>query len=282
MGLWIGREKLLGKTSPIVIAHSESHTSIRKACDLLGLQLILTKKNEWFAPLDGKTVTAMLPKEDRPIIIVATAGHTMTGIIDDVPSITAALRRSKRKFYVHVDAAINGCTLPFVGKGKLFDFSNKDVSSLTTDFHKYGYGPYPSGLFLCRKRLQSHIQREAEYGGVKDDTLIGSRPGAIAVLMYANIVYLGRQGYKELLEKTMKKKAYFLQALEKKNIAYIHAADSPSLCIILKRRLPATIEQRFRMHATKKNYGDKEMFAYQFFFYHDSPKGKLDQVLRSL
>jgi len=280
MGLWIGREKLSKKKPPVVIAHVESHNSIRKACDLLNIKLLTSNESAWNKPLDGKMVNDLLPEDSNtPVIVVITIGHTSTGIIDNIKSITSVLRKSKRDYYIHVDAAIDGFILPFIGNSNIFDFCNKDVSSITTDFHKYGLGPYPSGVFLCRKNLQKFIEREAEYGGVIDDTLIGSRSGAISVLLWANVLDLGQISFKENVSKIFNNKKYFLSILRKKSIKYITSDSSPSLCFLTSRRLPQAIEHKFRLFHTTRKYAGKNMVAYTIFFYADTPKSMMNELL---
>ncbi|MEI6553376.1 MAG: pyridoxal-dependent decarboxylase, partial [bacterium] len=261
MALWIAREKLKEYGNPIVVAHYESHYSIEKACRMLGLELVKNSKEDWNKPLGGEMIESIV-KGDRPIICVATVGHTSTGIIDDVKSISDYLKKSQNHHYLHLDAAVGGLFVSLDKEAKI-DFCLPEVQSITFDFHKYGLFYYPSGLFLCRKDLQNNIQNKANYVNIFDDTLIGSRSGTIPAIMWANTELLKEEGLLKRIADITNNKNRFIKELLLKKITYISEERMPVVCFFLKDRLPEDVELKYRLHHIKRPDG----YGYTIFFY---------------
>lgn len=263
MALWIGREFLKKYGKPIIISHIESHYSLDKAARLLNLKIIKTNKNSWNKPLDKKLLKDITKNVNSPLIIVGTLGHTSTGLIDDIDSISAFIKEHNKPCYLHLDAAVGGFFLPFLNQENFSGFSNYLVKSLTFDYHKYGFLYYPSGIFLCRKNLQNYIGSDTDYVKIFDDTLIGSRSGILPSIIWANTEYLGKRGFKKRALDIINNKNKFIKSLEEKKVKFIDTPNMPMLCIILKKRLPKSIEVKFRIHSIKR----KEGYAYTIYFY---------------
>lgn len=262
MGLWLAREKLKEFGRPVVIAHSECHYSIDKACNLLNLPLIKSDKVRWKNPLDAEDINILTTEINCPLIIVATIGHTVTGIIDDVQSISHFINNSSLKCHLHLDAAVGGLFSTLLTKNNC-DFITSDVKSITVDLHKYGFSYYPSGIFLCRKDMQNLIASKADYISIFDDTLTGSRTGIIPAITWANIMLIGKSGFKERMLAILQNKKQFIDSLEKKGIKYISQEHMPVVSIIIKNKLSLDLEKKYRMHHILRPEG----FAYNIFFY---------------
>ena len=263
MGVWIGRESLRDKKRPVVMAHSESHHSISKACDLLNLRLITTPKDCWQKPLDKKILVKITKNIKSPLIIIATLGHTSTGIIDNVKSILSFIKSSKNNCYLHIDAAIGGLIIPFL-RPKDFSLLDNRIKSLALDFHKYGFSYYPSGAFLCRKGMQDKISNSGfKYIGLTDDTLIGSRSGIIPAITWANTMLLGKNGFSDRAKNVMANKELFIKRLTKKNIPHFSEKYSPVVCLFVTSPLSSQIENKFRIKGRKTDKG----YLYAVFFY---------------
>ncbi len=263
MGLWIAREELKKYGKPIVIAHKESHYSIDKACRILDLELFKTNTENWKEPLNGKLLKEIIGDKKRPVICVATIGHTSTGIIDDVLSISNYLKENHKHIYLHLDAAIGGLFVTLTESQKI-DFSRTEVQSITFDFHKYGLFYYPSGIFMCRKDLQSKIINKIdEYVSIFDDTLIGSRSGTIPAIMWANIEYLEKRGLIDRIDHIIKNKNIFIKELVSKKVRYISEERMPVVCFFLDKKIPDNTELKYRIHHIKRPEG----YCYTIFFF---------------
>ncbi|MDP4000646.1 MAG: pyridoxal-dependent decarboxylase [bacterium] len=145
----------------------------------------------------------------KRFILVANAGTTMTGGVDDIMAMGDMVDKLKEKhndvgFFLHVDAAFGGFVGPFLANPIPCGFAHPAVQSVTVDPHKMGLAPYPCGGFLCRKGLTRWVKRDVGYvGGHLDCTLTGSRSGATAVASSLLFQYLGKQGYERIIQNTM-------------------------------------------------------------------------------
>jgi len=218
-----------------------AHYSIFKALNLLGLSSTDPDGREQgnlhlidvgpdyrvdIKDLHARLGQTLRDKDTLGVIISLTAGTTSTGAFDDVSAVDRILADFKeagntKPVYVHVDAAFGGLVTPFVGdilnqyefirevygrgfSPPQFDFSIPNVSSVTVDPHKMGMTPYPSGVLLYRGELHDVIGRRVEYiADERDETLIGSRPGASAAACWAAFTCLGKAGYQRVLKRCL-------------------------------------------------------------------------------
>lgn len=134
------------------------------------------------------------------IIVVGNAGTTMLGSVDNIPGISEMLGYMKRKFsdkifHFHVDAAHGGLLAPFLPHIAPIGFENEHVDTIAIDPHKMGKVGFGCGVILARKNMFDWIEASnCHYvpGGSK--TIIGSRPGAIAIGGYATFKKRGKEG----------------------------------------------------------------------------------------
>jgi glutamate/tyrosine decarboxylase-like PLP-dependent enzyme len=136
---------------PAIFVSAESHLAWIKIARAAGLgsvavRLVTTRDG---LNLDGETLrAAMRERPDLdPVLIVATAGTTAHGAIDDLAGIAAAARDHNAHF--HVDAAWAG--------GALLSARHRHVlggmelaDSVTIDPHKWLAVPMGSGMYLAR------------------------------------------------------------------------------------------------------------------------------------
>jgi glutamate/tyrosine decarboxylase-like PLP-dependent enzyme len=105
--------------------------------------------------------------EDRarglvPFLVVATAGTTNTGAVDDLPALADLCARES--LWLHVDAAYGGCaTLTPAGRTLMRGIERAD--SLVLDPHKWLYVPFECGCLLAKEpsRLKAAFQIMPEY-----------------------------------------------------------------------------------------------------------------------
>lgn len=193
--LWIARN-LTGRKE--VIVGKNAHFSIRKACDILRMV-----PHE--VPVDDSLVMDVHEVEHRmgkdTAAVVATAGTTEFGVVDPVQKL-AALCDGKTWF--HVDAAWGGFILPFLDTPP-FDFRNKGLSSMNADGHKMGMSTIPSSVFLFRQEedLQKIAFESPYLTSVFQTTMLGTRSSAGVAALYATMMSMGREGYRENVEACM-------------------------------------------------------------------------------
>lgn len=231
---------------PEVVLPISSHISFDKAADLLGIKLRKAKLKENFE-LDLDHYASLI--NDNTCGVVGIAGTTSLGLIDPIKEI-GNLVQDKNVFF-HVDAAFGGFILPFLKsigyKVPLWDFSVKEVDSITADPHKMGLGIIPSGGFFLRD--ESILQKtgfEIPYlagGNFKHFHIVGTRPGASIIAFWAIMKYLGIEGFTKMVQNCMRNTEYLakkiteiqgvkLAAKPVLNLVGITTEDNESICEI--------------------------------------------------
>jgi len=206
LALWAARN-LAKKERGEVIVPVSAHCSFDKASDLLNLKLIKVKLNRSFQMNVKAAEEAITPKT---VAIVGVAGTTGLGVIDPIHELSEiALAHN---IYLHVDAAFGGFVLPFLKElgfnAPDFDFKLLGVCSITIDPHKMGLAPIPAGGILFRDASMTEaISMRVPYlagGETEQSTVMGTRPGASAIAVWALLMHLGREGYKAVVERCLR------------------------------------------------------------------------------
>ncbi len=134
-------------------ASDQVHHSVGKAAGLAGLP----RRNVRQVPSDGAFRLRLDELEGRiaddrsrgrrPFLIVASAGTTNTGAVDDLEALAEIARREE--MWLHVDAAYGGLfALTERGRKALRGIERAD--SVTLDPHKSLFLPYGTGALLAR------------------------------------------------------------------------------------------------------------------------------------
>jgi tyrosine decarboxylase/aspartate 1-decarboxylase len=203
IALWAARNEAK-KKRPEVVMPEFAHFSFEKAADLLHLKLVKARKGEDNSvdPRDAeKKIT------ENTVAVVGIAGSTEYGTIDDIEALSEIA--VEEDIHLHVDAAFGGFVIPFLrdlGYGaRKFDFSLPGVSSMTVDPHKMGLAPIPSGGILFRdEELLKYVETPSPYLTEKvQHTLLGTRSGASAAVVFALLKLMGKEGYRENVRQCM-------------------------------------------------------------------------------
>jgi glutamate/tyrosine decarboxylase-like PLP-dependent enzyme len=137
----------------VVYASSETHSSVRKAVELLGLghqglrRIPVTADYTIDVGALRSAIAADRAAGLRPVCVVGNAGTVNTGATDDLPALAALCRQEN--LWLHVDgafgalAAISPALRPLVRGMELAD-------SVAFDLHKWMYLPYEVGCTLVR------------------------------------------------------------------------------------------------------------------------------------
>ncbi len=145
---------LSGLPPAVVYASEMAHSSIDKACVVLGLGISGLRK----IPTDAEHRMVVSALEEaiaadraagrRPIAVVATAGTTSVASVDPLPEIAALCRREG--LWMHVDAAYAGAAASLPEKRPLFA-GWEEADSIVWNPHKWLFLPLEcTGLFFRR------------------------------------------------------------------------------------------------------------------------------------
>lgn len=145
---------LSGLPPGVVYCSELAHSSIDKACVVLGLGISGLKK----IPTDAEhrmdvaaletAIAADRAAGRRPIAVVATAGTTAVASVDPLPEVAAVCRREG--LWLHVDAAYAGAAASLPEKRPLFR-GWEEADSIVWNPHKWLFLPLEcTGLFFRR------------------------------------------------------------------------------------------------------------------------------------
>ncbi|MBT5955211.1 MAG: aspartate aminotransferase family protein, partial [Candidatus Marinimicrobia bacterium] len=254
--IWIYREyfknKFTAKTNEIIVLFSEdTHYSLYKACNLLGLDFHVLPVNNTNRSIDyistEKILDRLISRGNKYIISIANMGTTMFGSIDDVDALSALYLRKKINFKLHVDAAFGGFIYPFSNPDSTLNFNNSNIHSISVDAHKMLQAPYGTGIFIIRKNyIDNVITKEASYVEGHDHTLCGSRSGANPIATWMILNVHGSEGIKARIATFIEKTDYICNALNKLNVRYFRN-DSMNIITIRSEDISEDICNRYTL-----------------------------------
>lgn len=138
---------------PVCYASAESHHSLDKSAGLLGIgrrALRRIKVNERLQ-LDAQALESAIRQDtaagNKPFLVVATAGTTNSGAVDDIPALADICHR--HRLWLHVDGAY-GAAAVFSDKHRGLVRGIERADSITIDPHKWLAMPFAAGVVLTR------------------------------------------------------------------------------------------------------------------------------------
>lgn len=163
--------------------------------------------------------------DENTIGVFVILGSTYTGHYEPVEEISKILDEYEAKtgidIPIHVDAASGGFVAPFTyaqAGGPKWNFELPRVKSINTSGHKFGLVYAGVGWIIWRdeSQLPKHLVFELHYlGGTEESyTLNFSRPGAQVIAQYYNLIHLGFNGYRDIMENCMANARLLSKSLE--------------------------------------------------------------------
>jgi histidine decarboxylase len=194
---------------------ASSHYSVPKLTLKLAMPSIAIRTDAR-GQLDYDDLNAVLCQHrDRPVIVLASIGTTMTEAIDDVARIRAILAEVPiRRTYIHADAALSGLPLALLPPDRRPSFDLADgADSLSISGHKFLGSPFPCGVVLARASLRNRISNQVDYIATDDTTLGGSRNGHAALIMWYALTLHGTDGLRRRADAARELAAYTVDQL---------------------------------------------------------------------
>jgi len=214
-GLYLARELY---PKGVVYYSQDTHYSVSKNIRVLNMENVMIKSRR-NGEMDYDDFHHMLSTwRSAPPIIFANAGTTMKEGLDDITEIKRVLRAlAIPEYYIHVDAALGGMTLPFIDNAPKFDFTT-GVQSVSISGHKFIGSPVPCGVVLALKSNVGRVSKSVEYVGSLDSTLSGSRNGFTPILLWYAIKKYGFSGFKKMVRDCIRMAEYAVKKLEENGI----------------------------------------------------------------
>jgi len=204
-GLYLARE-LYPKA--IVYYSEATHYSVQKNLHLLNMPNIVIRSmaNSEIDYEDLEKTISM--NRQRPVIILANVGTTMTEARDDVGKMKAIFKNlAIQHHYIHVDGALSGSYAAFIEPRPAFDFAD-GADSIAISGHKFFGSPIPCGMVIAKKTHRDRIARSIDYIGTLDTTISGSRNGHTPLFLWYIINKLGVDGLKQRTKDALDVAAY--------------------------------------------------------------------------
>ncbi len=210
-GLYVARERY---PDGIVFYSEGAHYSIAKNCHLLGLTGVAVPTQE-NGEIDYLMLMAKLAEHrDRPAIVVATVGTTMTEARDDPGLIRIVLAGAGiAQYHIHCDAALAGNYACFIDSTERYDFG-AGADTMAVSGYKFLGTPMPCGVVLCRAELARPIADRVAYIANPDSTISGSRSGHAPLAMWYAITALRQEGFQRRYEASLGLADYALRQLQ--------------------------------------------------------------------
>ena len=182
---------------PRLLAPVTVHAAFQKAAHYFGLELDLVP-----VLADGRVDADVLIGRmgtDVALVVVSAPSYPHAAL-DPIAQVAAAA--AERGIACHVDACIGGLVLPFWPDLPEWDFRVPGVTSISADFHKFGYAPKGVSVLLTRGRDRHRAQYFAttRWPGypVVNPTILGSKSAGALAAAWAITRALGREGFAEL------------------------------------------------------------------------------------
>ncbi len=173
-GLVVGRHVAesrlaeVGRERPVrwrIAAAAEAHSSVRSAAAVMDAGVLSLPQDDR-GRLTGTGLRAALETAPADVVeslfaVVATAGTTNVGIVDDLAGVADVC--GERGLWFHVDAAYGGGALCAPSVRHLFDGIER-ADSVVIDPHKWLYAPYDVAALLYRDpslATAAHTQQAA-------------------------------------------------------------------------------------------------------------------------
>lgn len=155
-----------------IAATTEAHSSVRSATEIMDVG-VLEVPGDPRGALRGDALRAALAADpengDGVFAVVATAGSTNVGVVDDLAG--AAAVAAEHELWLHVDAAYGGAGLVAPTVRSLFDGIER-ADSVTIDPHKWLFSPFDCAALLYRDpalAAAAHTQEAAYLDAVTRD-----------------------------------------------------------------------------------------------------------------
>lgn len=225
---------------PAIYASAESHLAwikIARACGL-GSEAVRLAPTDDGLRLTGPALDRAIRAESgwTPVMVVATAGTTAHGAIDDIAGI-AEVGRGHRA-HVHVDAAWAGAALIHPQRAKLLDGVGH-ADSVTIDPHKWLSVPMGAGIYLARdwRALSEAFSVDASFmpsaSHKRRDAYIHSIQWSrrfIGAKLFAAMATLGLDGYRALIDRSFALGDRLREALRKEDWLVLNDTPLPVVC----------------------------------------------------
>jgi glutamate/tyrosine decarboxylase-like PLP-dependent enzyme len=213
----------------IVYASTETHSSVRKAVELLGLgndalrRIPVGPDYTIDVAALGRAIAADRAAGLRPICVVGNAGTVNTGATDDLPALAGLCRNEG--LWLHVDGAF-GALAAIAPALRPLVRGIEQADSVAFDLHKWMYLPYEVGCTLVRDQAAHRatfnvtppyltaFDRGVAAGGFPfAERGVQLSRGFRALKVWMSLKAHGVQAFARLIEQNVQQAAYLVELI---------------------------------------------------------------------
>lgn len=226
------KKQLTGK--PNLVVPVTAHAAFHKAAHYYDMELRLVEVDTIsFKAIPEKMAAAI---DENTVLLVASAVSYAHGVTDPIAELGQLAMR--KDICLHVDGCIGAFVLGWMRRmGREitpFDFSVPGVTSISMDWHKYGYCPKGASVVLYRNRdIRRHqIFTCSQWTGytVINTTIQSTKSGGPVAACWAVMNYLGEEGYRRLMQRTLDASDKILAGI--KQIPELTVLGKPEMSLI--------------------------------------------------
>ncbi len=230
-----------GPRHPLVAVSAEAHSSVTKALQVLGVDALVVPCDDHRLTGPGlRTALDGSGRADDVVAVVATAGTTNAGIVDDLAGVADVA--AERSLWFHVDGAY--------GAAALFAPSARDrfrgierADSLVVDPHKWLFAPFDCAALVYRQPNLAkavHTQNAAYLDVIHDaedwnpsDYAYHLTRRARGLPLWFSLAVHGTDAYRDAIETVL---AMAQAAADLVAASHLELVRRPELSIVLFRR----------------------------------------------
>ncbi len=236
-----GRTATTGEPPRTLVVGASAHSSVRAAAAIMGCRVAVAgDADSALTAAELETVLDTLDPRDV-VAVVASAGATNTGAVDQLDAIAASCR--SRGIWLHVDAAYGGAAL--LAPAWRPAFAGIDAAdSVTIDPHKWLFTPFDCAAVLYRDptvaraaHRQSAHYLDAANGDEADnpaDYAVHLTRRARGVPLWASLLANGTDAYVDAVEGCLAMATYAAKRIEAS--PHLELVTEPGLSVVLFRR----------------------------------------------
>ncbi|MGH9170607.1 MAG: pyridoxal phosphate-dependent decarboxylase family protein [Acidimicrobiales bacterium] len=249
-----------------VAASAEAHSSIHSAAAAMDVDLIAIEPGH-DGRLAGPALAAAL-RADRegqtgrePFAVVATAGTTNLGVVDELASLAGVARAEG--LWLHVDAAYGGAGLAAPSVRHLYEGIER-ADSFVVDPHKWLFAPFDCAALVYRepdKAKAAHSQHasyleplHAGHDWSPSDYALHLTRRARGLPFWFSLASYGTKAYSDAVERTLEVARYAAAAIEQRNELELVAEQV--LSVVAFRRLGWDEEHYYSWSKTLLDAGE--------------------------
>uniref|UniRef100_A0A0E0QK24 Glutamate decarboxylase n=1 Tax=Oryza rufipogon TaxID=4529 RepID=A0A0E0QK24_ORYRU len=231
---WQNKRKEQGKPcdKPNIVTGANVQVCWEKFARYFEVELKEVKLSEGYYVMDPVKAVEMV--DENTICVAAILGSTLTGEFEDVKLLNNLLTEKNKEtgwdVPIHVDAASGGFIAPFLYPELEWDFRLPLVKSINVSGHKYGL-VYPGvgwAIWRSKEDLPEELIFHINYLGTDQPTftLNFSKGSSQIIAQYYQLIRLGFEGYKNIMQNCMENTAILREGIEATGRFEIHSKEA--------------------------------------------------------